>query len=393
MPTRTPRPSEFTSPKPARDLLELRASGPLRCALRYLSKPGVHRLPRSCHTRNSLQRSHCLVRLDSREEAGVEQRPAAVIEEGFVTPGLVLELFGFGSAVRATASNLSPYHPPPICPAALSKTGLVATVCSRGSGAGRGLNVGLVLVRVGLALADVLVGSADDASDSWPSTCSSPRSVARARQHVTKNNKQDSLPFAEVLSFEAAGFAATARRFRGTEARTSGHAVPPDAHIPHFLAIFGACSVVIFNYQKMSSPVVASTLYALRVSPEDGSKIDLLAGSDPFRGMQLDKSLENYLNDNNEEDQPTTRGFRQMARNKEATRKALLGFGWMWEKSFRWRHGNETECRGSKATRKGKTMLLCGCRPQPFLYFCQATVCQPITLHELAFRRMLAYTI
>ncbi|KAL8310388.1 hypothetical protein RB597_010304 [Gaeumannomyces tritici] len=147
---------------------------------------------------------------------------------------------------------------------------------------------------------------------------------------------------------------------------------------PIFLAIIGACSVAIFNYQKMSSPVVASTLYALRVSPEareylgdeiyfkqqipwisgeinqlhgrinisfavkgtrrdaimhfasnrpspkaifettewsleleDGSKIDLLASSDPFRGMQFDKSLKNYLDDD-EEDQPTTRGFRQM---------------------------------------------------------------------------------
>jgi cytochrome c oxidase assembly factor 1 len=28
-----------------------------------------------------------------------------------------------------------------------------------------------------------------------------------------------------------------------------------------------ACSVAIFNYQKMSSPVIASTLYALRTSP------------------------------------------------------------------------------------------------------------------------------
>ncbi|KAL8318524.1 hypothetical protein RB597_005687 [Gaeumannomyces tritici] len=103
---------------------------------------------------------------------------------------------------------------------------------------------------------------------------------------------------------------------------------------PIFLAIIGACSVAIFNYQKMSNPVVASTLYALRVSPEDGSKIDLLAGSDPFRGMQLDKSLENYLDDDDEEDQPTTRDFGQITGNKEATREALLGFGWMREKSF-----------------------------------------------------------
>ncbi|QUC17085.1 uncharacterized protein UV8b_01326 [Ustilaginoidea virens] len=34
--------------------------------------------------------------------------------------------------------------------------------------------------------------------------------------------------------------------------------------LPVFLAIIGVCSVAIFNYQKTSSPVVASTLYALR---------------------------------------------------------------------------------------------------------------------------------
>lgn len=33
------------------------------------------------------------------------------------------------------------------------------------------------------------------------------------------------------------------------------------------MAIVAACSVAIFNYQKMSSPVIASTLYALRTSP------------------------------------------------------------------------------------------------------------------------------
>ncbi|KAF7537639.1 hypothetical protein G7Z17_g12809 [Cylindrodendrum hubeiense] len=37
---------------------------------------------------------------------------------------------------------------------------------------------------------------------------------------------------------------------------------------PIFLVIVTTCSVAIFNYQKMSSPVVSSTLYALRTSPE-----------------------------------------------------------------------------------------------------------------------------
>ncbi|KAI2631881.1 DUF1783-domain-containing protein [Hypoxylon sp. NC1633] len=35
---------------------------------------------------------------------------------------------------------------------------------------------------------------------------------------------------------------------------------------PLFLAIIGLSSVAIFNYQKLSSPVVASTLYALRTN-------------------------------------------------------------------------------------------------------------------------------
>lgn len=35
---------------------------------------------------------------------------------------------------------------------------------------------------------------------------------------------------------------------------------------PLFLAIIAASSVAIFNYQKLSSPVVASTLYALRTN-------------------------------------------------------------------------------------------------------------------------------
>ncbi|KAF7552970.1 hypothetical protein G7046_g7244 [Stylonectria norvegica] len=38
--------------------------------------------------------------------------------------------------------------------------------------------------------------------------------------------------------------------------------------LPIFIAIVTTCSVAIFNYQKMSSPVVSSTLYALRTSPE-----------------------------------------------------------------------------------------------------------------------------
>lgn len=37
--------------------------------------------------------------------------------------------------------------------------------------------------------------------------------------------------------------------------------------MPIFLAIVAASSIAIFNYQKMSSPVVSSTLYALRTNP------------------------------------------------------------------------------------------------------------------------------
>ncbi|KAI8959448.1 DUF1783-domain-containing protein [Daldinia sp. FL1419] len=37
--------------------------------------------------------------------------------------------------------------------------------------------------------------------------------------------------------------------------------------LPIFLALIAASSVAIFNYQKLSSPIVASTLYALRTSP------------------------------------------------------------------------------------------------------------------------------
>lgn len=37
--------------------------------------------------------------------------------------------------------------------------------------------------------------------------------------------------------------------------------------LPIFIAIVTACSIAIFNYQKSSSPVIASTLYALRTNP------------------------------------------------------------------------------------------------------------------------------
>ncbi|KAK5997818.1 Cytochrome c oxidase assembly factor 1 [Cladobotryum mycophilum] len=43
---------------------------------------------------------------------------------------------------------------------------------------------------------------------------------------------------------------------------------PPLAtHPPLFLAVVTACSVAIFNYQKSSSPIISSTLYALRTNP------------------------------------------------------------------------------------------------------------------------------
>ncbi|KAL7950911.1 cytochrome oxidase complex assembly protein 1 domain-containing protein [Trichoderma barbatum] len=38
--------------------------------------------------------------------------------------------------------------------------------------------------------------------------------------------------------------------------------------MPLFLAVVAVCSVTIFNYQKSSSPIISSTLYALRTSPE-----------------------------------------------------------------------------------------------------------------------------
>ncbi|KAK1832673.1 cytochrome oxidase complex assembly protein 1-domain-containing protein [Podospora conica] len=37
--------------------------------------------------------------------------------------------------------------------------------------------------------------------------------------------------------------------------------------LPLFLALLAGASVAIFNYQKLSSPVIAGTLYALRTSP------------------------------------------------------------------------------------------------------------------------------
>ncbi|KAL7808884.1 cytochrome oxidase complex assembly protein 1 domain-containing protein [Trichoderma gracile] len=38
--------------------------------------------------------------------------------------------------------------------------------------------------------------------------------------------------------------------------------------LPIFLIVVAACSVTIFNYQKSSSPIISSTLYALRTNPE-----------------------------------------------------------------------------------------------------------------------------
>lgn len=38
--------------------------------------------------------------------------------------------------------------------------------------------------------------------------------------------------------------------------------------MPIFLALVTISSIAIFNYQKMSSPVVSSTLYALRTNPQ-----------------------------------------------------------------------------------------------------------------------------
>ncbi|KAL6864431.1 cytochrome oxidase complex assembly protein 1 domain-containing protein [Trichoderma novae-zelandiae] len=36
---------------------------------------------------------------------------------------------------------------------------------------------------------------------------------------------------------------------------------------PIFLIVVAACSITIFNYQKSSSPIISSTLYALRTNP------------------------------------------------------------------------------------------------------------------------------
>src|SRR5271154_1402098 len=38
--------------------------------------------------------------------------------------------------------------------------------------------------------------------------------------------------------------------------------------VPIFLAVLVSCTLAIFNYQKSSSSVVSSTLYALRTSPK-----------------------------------------------------------------------------------------------------------------------------
>jgi cytochrome c oxidase assembly factor 1 len=38
--------------------------------------------------------------------------------------------------------------------------------------------------------------------------------------------------------------------------------------VPIFIAVLISCTLAIFNYQKSSSSVVASTLYALRTSPK-----------------------------------------------------------------------------------------------------------------------------
>lgn len=144
--------------------------------------------------------------------------------------------------------------------------------------------------------------------------------------------------------------------------------------MPIFLAIIACASLAIFNYQRLSSPIVSSTLYALRTSvrarqllgdeiqfkhqipwiggtmnqlkgridihfpvkgtrgtgvmrftssrptprgvfettewsleTEDGRKIDLLEESDPWTGIR-----EAPLEDDDRDDVPTTRGFRQM---------------------------------------------------------------------------------
>merc|ERR1712093_927866 len=83
--------------------------------------------------------------------------------------------------------------------------------------------------------------------------------------------------------------------------------------IPIFLVILISSTLGIFNYQKSSSSVVSSTMYALRTSQKAREylgeeiyfksqmpwiwgemnmlhrKIDLLDGSDPFKGIELDE--------------------------------------------------------------------------------------------------------
>lgn len=145
--------------------------------------------------------------------------------------------------------------------------------------------------------------------------------------------------------------------------------------MPIFLAVVAVCSVTIFNYQKSSSPIISSTLYALRTSPEanrllgdeiyfkhqipwisgemnqvkgridisfsvrgsrgagvmrfashrpsskalfettewsltleDGTKVDLLDGNDPFRGLLGGEDEEDDLPLVDDE---STKGFRQ----------------------------------------------------------------------------------
>ncbi|KAK8086321.1 cytochrome c oxidase assembly factor 1 [Apiospora phragmitis] len=124
---------------------------------------------------------------------------------------------------------------------------------------------------------------------------------------------------------------------------------------PIFVVLITLSSLAIFNYQKSSSPVVASTLYALRTSPKarellgdelqgrvdisfkvkgtkteavmrfasfrpgakamfettewslqfpDGRTVDLLDGADPFKGLVGTPMSE-------EEREEATRGFRQ----------------------------------------------------------------------------------
>ncbi|EEY17559.1 cytochrome oxidase assembly [Verticillium alfalfae VaMs.102] len=149
---------------------------------------------------------------------------------------------------------------------------------------------------------------------------------------------------------------------------------------PIFVVIVAVSSLAIFNYQKSSSPVVSSTLYALRVSPKarellgdevyfkhqipwisgemnqlhgridiafsvkgsrseavmrfasyrlshkgmfettewslempDGRKIDLLDGTDPFKGIVGGNDLDDY---DEEAASAATRGFRQQPKLK-----------------------------------------------------------------------------